>query len=672
MPYCINPNCPIRQNSDSVENCQDCGNSLLINGRYWLVRPLRDLNHSPHEVFEVYDCQQEMLKVLKSLRYNHNSLYSELFEQEAKILIRLEHSGIPKAEPGEYFALQLNNGQRLQCLVMEKIEGQNLEQWVQENEPISQEIALVWLRQLAEILDYVHHHQFFHRDIKPSNIMRKLDGQLMLIDFGTARKVTTTVVEGRDVTGVLSFGYTAQEQGEGRAVPQSDFFALGRTFVHLLTGQHPKDLENRRRQIIWRDSAQQVSEPLANLVDQLMAPSVKNRPQDTQKILQRLEEIERSLSKPTEPPSPPHRPWLTIGLTIGGILIGLGIRPYIEKLPGFFPPLNACESPADDVSAIDFSRDGKYLATASLDNTVRVLNVANDTCHLESHESGVVAVKFSPDGAKVATASLDATARLWELNSDGSIVDFKSFWHNSPVVALDFSPEGKYLATASADGAVKIWETASGEQIARLENTTYVTAVSFSSNGKYLAIARLNNQARVWEWQAAHSNKIVRSLPQKDVVDVAFSPQEERYLITASADGTAQVWDTNSYQEVAHLKYKTGLLTASFSPNGQYVAATSSDKKAQVWEWQAHRYDQKAIFLPQDNIVDVAFSPKEGQYLATASADGTAKVWKTNGNEVAELSNKNSLVSVDFNPTNENYLATASTNGMVDIKKWKQ
>ncbi|MGF1479041.1 MAG: protein kinase [Cyanophyceae cyanobacterium] len=663
MPYCINPNCPIRENPDGVERCQDCNNLLHINGRYWLVRPLRDLDTSPYfEIFQADDCQQKQPKVLKSLK-SSQSKYRELFEQEAEILIRSRHPGIPRAELGEYFTVELNNGQRLQCLAMEKIAGQDLEKWVQKHGRISQDMALRWLKQLAEILGYVHQQELFHRDIKPANIMRKPDGQLVLIDFGTAREMTTTVVAGQTITAVHSLGYTAPEQIEGRAVPQSDFFALGRTFVRLLTGKQPHELKTR-----WQDSASQISAPLANLIDRLMAQSVENRPQDTHAIRQRLEEIERSLSEPSPSPPPAFRPWLTIGLTIGGVLIGIGIRPYIEKLPGVFSSLNACEFPADNVSAMDFSPDGQYLAAASLDTTVRVLDVASDACYLESHTSGVVAIQFSPEQSTLATASLDATARLWQIDADG-IVHFKTFWHSSPVVALDFSPEGQYLATASADGVVKVWETASGEQMARLDNPTYVTAVSFSATGKYLAVAKLNHQAQVWEWQGLHSNQLV-ALPQQDVVDVAFSPKDEQYLATASADGTAQVWNITNSEEVAHLQYQTGLLTIRFSPNGQYIATTSSDNKAQLWEWPAHRYDQKAIFLPQDNVADVAFS-STGKNLATAGADGTAKVWQTNGNEVAELSDQNNLVTVDFDPANDNYLALASTDGTVEIEKWK-
>jgi ABC-type branched-subunit amino acid transport system substrate-binding protein len=232
------------------------------------------------------------LKVLKILNSYCPKLV-ELFRQEAKLLIDLTHPGIPGAE--EQFSLSLSNGQELHCLVMEKIEGQNLDQWLQQNGQISQELALDWLEQLAKILEYVHQNQLFHRDVKPSNIMRRPNGQLVLIDFGTARKVTQTVIEGRKVTVVYSQGYTAPEQFEGRAVPQSDFYALGCTFVHLLTGKHPNDLPRNPKtdSLVWRPSEQQVSGLLADLIDQLMTQSLQNRPKTTGEILCRIKEIKQ-------------------------------------------------------------------------------------------------------------------------------------------------------------------------------------------------------------------------------------------------------------------------------------------------------------------------------------------------------------------------------------------
>jgi phosphate transport system substrate-binding protein len=322
MSYCINPYCLQRQRHDNEEYCQACGTKLLINDCYRLVKPLRPLKYRHHtEVFIVEDTRDggtpKVIKILQADEESQKLL--DLFEQEAKILINLNHAGIPKAEPDGYFQFPLSDSQRLRCLLMEKIEGENLEDWVKQNGVVSQAQAIDWLRQITEILKFVHQNKLFHRDIKPSNIMLRPNGQLVLIDFGTARQLTETVIEGRTITIIYSDGYTAQEQMEGRAVPQSDFFALGRTLVYLVTGIHSRQLaRNCDGELIWREQATQISKELADLIDKLIVENKNDRLQNAEQILRCLEEIENQVNQ-----NPKKKWFVPAGFILGGVVIAL-------------------------------------------------------------------------------------------------------------------------------------------------------------------------------------------------------------------------------------------------------------------------------------------------------------------------------------------------------------
>jgi serine/threonine protein kinase len=248
------------------------------------------------KVYEAYaGTTPKIIKVLKE-ELNDNTKAVELFQQEAAVLGQLNHPGLP--EEDGYFPFQTNNGPLLHCIAMEKIEGPNLEGWLQQqgNRPISGEQAIAWLTQLAVILHLVHGKNYLHRDIKPSNIMIRPDGQLVLIDFGTAREVTRTYLAklgaGKGITAIVSSGYTAPEQMHGHAVPQSDFFSLGRTFVYLLTGHHPLDLYDAHNDVLeWRSYANHASSALLNIIDWLMMREVSKRPANAEEILQRLAAI---------------------------------------------------------------------------------------------------------------------------------------------------------------------------------------------------------------------------------------------------------------------------------------------------------------------------------------------------------------------------------------------
>ncbi|PPJ62567.1 serine/threonine-protein kinase [Cuspidothrix issatschenkoi] len=299
MSLCINPVCPQPNHPDNDENrfCQSCGSQLELIGRYRVLRLLSDKTGFS-KVYEAYEQDRpKILKVLKEQLANDSKAIS-LFQQEVNVLEQLNHPGIPIAEG--YFPYQTRNNIPLHCMVMEKIDGPNLEQWLkqQQNRPISEDQAIVWLKQLLEILTLVHSQNYLHRDIKPSNIMIRPDGQLVLIDFGTAREITRTyLVNGGGMTAISSSGYSPPEQMQGQAIPQSDFFALGRTFVFLLTGYQPGQLYDPHLDILqWRHHADHVSQLLLDFIDWLMSTEVNKRPRNTEEIYKKLAEIEYQLT----------------------------------------------------------------------------------------------------------------------------------------------------------------------------------------------------------------------------------------------------------------------------------------------------------------------------------------------------------------------------------------
>ncbi|MDZ8106791.1 MAG: protein kinase [Nostoc sp. DedQUE12a] len=359
MSLCINFQCSKTQNRDDELFCLNCGSELLLKGRYRVMRQLGGGGFGL--TFEVNEMRTNTPKVLKVLIHNQQKAV-ELFQQEAEVLSQLDNPGIPKVERDGYFVYFPRNSQNpVHCLVMEKIVGMDLEKYMVNCglRPIDQDLAMQWLKELVTILDDVHSQNFFHRDIKPPNIMLRATGELTLIDFGTARQVTATVVNQQGgVTMISSAGYTPLEQMNSQAVPQSDFFALGRTFVYLLTGKYPLDsaiYDTQNDELVWRSHAPHISPLLADLLDEMMAHKPKQRPASTQVILQRLAEIERALNPPkvvrrtnppgvapTQPvntpqpkvatPAPTHpkpidwsfwRKWVLVN-TVGGV-VGFGV-----------------------------------------------------------------------------------------------------------------------------------------------------------------------------------------------------------------------------------------------------------------------------------------------------------------------------------------------------------
>ncbi|MGN1139888.1 MAG: serine/threonine protein kinase [Oliverpabstia sp.] len=133
------------------------------------------------------------------------------------------------------------------CLiVMDYIQGKSLhtilnERMEQEGKPISLEDTISWGKQLCDVLYYLHTrpNPIIYRDMKPANIMLRPNGEIALIDFGTARVFKSGNAE--DTTCLGTPGYAAPEQygGNGQSGPQTDIYCLGATLHHLITGRNP-------------------------------------------------------------------------------------------------------------------------------------------------------------------------------------------------------------------------------------------------------------------------------------------------------------------------------------------------------------------------------------------------------------------------------------------------
>lgn len=295
MSFCINPRCPKPKNQTDSRYCLSCGSDLLLGGKYRVTRLLSEKGGFGN-TYEAID-RPGNPKVLKVLTYTVPKAIA-LFQQEAKVLQQLNHPGIPRGE--SYFIYYPRDDEEaLHCMVMEKIEGTDLEEYERSRKfrPIEPPLALDWLSQLGKILHEVHRHQFFHRDIKPSNIILKPDGQLVLIDFGAARQVTGTVLAGGQNTGIYTPGYAPPEQSSGHSVPQSDFYALGKTLVFLLTGKSPSDpkmYDINTNEFHWRKYAPVVPDRLADFLDELMSEKPIDRPANTSILLRKITALKAS------------------------------------------------------------------------------------------------------------------------------------------------------------------------------------------------------------------------------------------------------------------------------------------------------------------------------------------------------------------------------------------
>jgi serine/threonine protein kinase len=305
MTLCINPGCPQPEEplNKGRLHCFHCGSPLLFNDGFRAIALLQEDNVS--KLYELRD-HLNRSQVLQVLSLENPQAISRL-QQQAKVLARVNHPGVPHVEPDGYWRLSSRGENSLiHALAMEKIDGITLGEWfqAQDCQPIAESVAIDWLGQVVEILELLHHHLYFHRDIRPQNIQLRENGILALVNFGSLREVAIAylVTQARSLVPhnleletlhSIFPGYTPREQAQGRGVPQSDFFSLGRTWVYLLTGKPPTDFpeDPRTGQLIWQHRAPHISPGFADLLNSMMSPSASDRPHTAAAIRLRLERL---------------------------------------------------------------------------------------------------------------------------------------------------------------------------------------------------------------------------------------------------------------------------------------------------------------------------------------------------------------------------------------------
>ena len=280
------------------------------------------------------------------------------------------------------------------------------------------------------------------------------------------------------------------------------------------------------------------------------------------------------------------------GIDLSGVATAPKVSvPSVAK--GVWREVATLKGHRDRVWSVTFSPDGKFLASGSWDNTVKVWEVGSwrEVATLKGHEDRVYSVTFSPDGKFLASGSDDKTVKVWRdkkvkvwkvgIGSWRGVATLKG--HEDRVWSVTFSPDGKFLASGSYDNTVKVWEVGSWREVATLKgHEDWVFSVTFSPDGKFLASGSRYKTVKVWDvgsWREVATLKGHRD----HLWSVTFSP-DGKFLASGSRDKTVKVWDVGSWREVATLKGHEGVASVSFSPDGKFLASGSWDTTVKVWE----------------------------------------------------------------------------------------
>ncbi len=291
----------------------------------------------------------------------------------------------------------------------------------------------------------------------------------------------------------------------------------------------------------------------------------------------------------------------------------------------------------DQVLDMDLSPDGKYLATASMDDTVRIwdAHTLEELGALEGHADDVYSVSFGPGARHVVTGARDGAVRVYALPSGEQVHLLRG--HAEAVYSVSYSPDGRQILSGGKDTTVRVWDAESGELLKVFRgHGDEINTVLIGPDSEIGYSSAQDGTLRSWYLKEDLAPGFIEKVNKYSIFSIALSPKKGQIAFTGLNriyDETATQWrkiyplyiadfDSNGLENIeqrrGHDRVAWGL---SWAPDGGSVVTGGSDERLFFWDAE-DKYSREKVLPRSGNIWDIEYSPDGRRvFVATSKND---------------------------------------------------
>jgi WD40 repeat protein len=314
----------------------------------------------------------------------------------------------------------------------------------------------------------------------------------------------------------------------------------------------------------------------------------------------------------------------------------------------------------DSVSAFVIGYDGKYMATNSIYNTVRIFDIFTGSLEKEfkGHTGKITSLAFSEDDKYLCSASTDCTVRIWDISNES--IEKILVGHSKIVSWLGFTQSGKHLISSGFDNTLKMWTIEEDNpEIVLRGHTDFISCLAISNDMKYIVTGSGSDDHTIRVWNLEGNLETVIEYHTEQINCLAIS-NDCKYLASCSDDSTITIRALNDLDKGRVLEGHDYRVTSiAFTPDGAYLISAGNDTKVIIWDLIQGK-QMKALTGHTDLIRCLSVS-EDGKLIATGSWDRTARIWSIQDERVKILDGHTSYIECLAFSRDGRYLITGSS-----------